>query len=199
MYELSFGIRLPNPNFCPETIANLLRKCFYDAPNKRPDFLEIKKELQAAYHVLINLNNSNSNVTDKYTHPITLSNTMNGLMEARYLDMKSSNKRHDSVPQIVSNVYTTAEASKNVTDGDNVSISLKYASLLEISKFGLPSENSKPFKDIIKTHETMFPRTQTTRETRVTRAESYSGERLKNEFILTKTYMSDPNFNYINE
>ena len=53
VYDLSFGIRLPSPKSCPKPITDLLTKCFYEKPNQRPDFIEIKSCLEIAYKTLI--------------------------------------------------------------------------------------------------------------------------------------------------
>ena len=53
IYDLSFGVRLPSPKSCPKSITDLLRKCFYEKPNQRPDFIEIKSCLETAYRSLI--------------------------------------------------------------------------------------------------------------------------------------------------
>ena len=53
VYDLSFGIRLPEPRFCPKTIAHLLTTCFYERPDKRPDFKAIKVTITAAYNQFV--------------------------------------------------------------------------------------------------------------------------------------------------
>ena len=53
VYDLSFGVRLPTPKSCPKPITDLLTKCFYEKPNQRPDFIEIKSCLETAYRTLI--------------------------------------------------------------------------------------------------------------------------------------------------
>lgn len=53
VYDLSFGVRLPTPKFCPKSITELLTKCFFERPNLRPNFKEIKSMLETAYTSLI--------------------------------------------------------------------------------------------------------------------------------------------------
>ena len=42
VYDLSFGVCLPEPKFCPEIITDLIKRCFYEKSDKRPDFKAIK-------------------------------------------------------------------------------------------------------------------------------------------------------------
>ena len=63
IYELSLGIRLPNPEFCPQPIATLLTRCFYAEPGQRPDFKEIKGDLESAYNYMMGHAYSNINMT----------------------------------------------------------------------------------------------------------------------------------------
>ena len=67
IYDLSFGIRLPNPTFCPHQIASLIKNCFYESPNKRPNFKEIKTSLKSAFNKLMKVANSNIVVNKKDT------------------------------------------------------------------------------------------------------------------------------------
>ena len=67
IYDLSIGIRLPNPTFCPHQIASLIKKCFYESPNKRPNFEEIKTSLKSAFNKLMKVANSNMIVNTKDT------------------------------------------------------------------------------------------------------------------------------------
>ena len=67
IYDLSIGIRLPNPTFCPHQIASLIKKCFYESPNKRPNFREIKTSLKSAFNKLMKVANSNIIVNKKDT------------------------------------------------------------------------------------------------------------------------------------
>ena len=53
MYDLSFGVRLPEPKFCPEIIAGLMKTCFYEKPDKRPDFKATKITVLSAYNLLV--------------------------------------------------------------------------------------------------------------------------------------------------
>ena len=59
IYDLSFGVRLPNPAFCPKEIASLLRKCFKESPQKRPDFKEIKTFIKSDFEKLLEKSNLN--------------------------------------------------------------------------------------------------------------------------------------------
>ena len=46
---LTQGMRLPNPTDCSETIAQIILRCFYENPEKRSTFAEIKMDLLADY------------------------------------------------------------------------------------------------------------------------------------------------------
>ena len=54
IYELSVGIRLPNPEFCPPSISTMLRKCFHNDPTERPDFKEITDNVQLTFNARLN-------------------------------------------------------------------------------------------------------------------------------------------------
>ena len=78
MYDLSYGVRLPAPRFCPQPISDLINNCFYERPNLRPDFEQIKYAIESAYSTLISK-----------TIPInTSSDTKTWLNEAKNNDMK---------------------------------------------------------------------------------------------------------------
>lgn len=49
VYDLSQGVRLQCSKDYPSSIANLLQKCFEENPEKRPDFGDIKKHIEAAF------------------------------------------------------------------------------------------------------------------------------------------------------
>ena len=81
IYDLSFGVRLPNPAFCPKEIANLLRKCFKESPHKRPDFKEIKTFIKSDFEKLLEKSNLN-------------------------LELKKRGKLHDNqMPRYSPNIY----------------------------------------------------------------------------------------------
>lgn len=43
--ELRFGVRLPPPQFCPFSIAELMKQCFHEDPYQRPSFEKLKQSL----------------------------------------------------------------------------------------------------------------------------------------------------------
>ena len=94
IYELSIGIRLPDPEFCPRTIQSLLKNCFYAEPSQRPDFKEIKDALEASYHDMIAHANSNVNFAGNETHSLymlPISPMNDKTMESRYVTMIKGN------------------------------------------------------------------------------------------------------------
>ena len=68
MYDLSIGIRLPNPTFCPQQIASMIKKCFHESPNKRPNFKEIKTSLKSDFAELMKVSSSNLLVNTENEH-----------------------------------------------------------------------------------------------------------------------------------
>ena len=101
IYDLSIGIRLPNPTFCPHQIASLIKKCFYESPNKRPNFKEIKTSLKSAFNKLMKVANSNIIVNKKGTenenkgeyYSLGISKlSRSGDMKFRYLAIKRANQ-----------------------------------------------------------------------------------------------------------
>ena len=54
IYDLSFGVRLPAPKFCPQSISYLLKKCFVTEPDQRLNFRIMKVFLEDAYRLLFN-------------------------------------------------------------------------------------------------------------------------------------------------
>ena len=85
--DLSFGIRLQKPIFCPQPIAILLEKCFYASPDQRPNFEEIKAFLVAAYDMLFD-RQKESNVKNFGI----IDNNVNKAMQVQYSTVIQMNK-----------------------------------------------------------------------------------------------------------
>ena len=96
MYDLSYGIRLPTPKFCPPPIANLVKECFYENPDLRPDFKNITNTLEILFEELMARHYKKRKASDKTArpsdyHPI---NTMkNNVMKSRYAKIVGGNKK----------------------------------------------------------------------------------------------------------
>ena len=100
-HELTQGIRLPNPEFCPGQIADVIQRCFFENPNDRPDFKEIKSLIEAAYIFLMetraqtnkDMIKSEEKVELLYQNAVTLQVPKDDKMKERYLDMRRGNKK----------------------------------------------------------------------------------------------------------
>ena len=118
VYELSSGVRLPNPKFCPQPIAKLLKQCFQGDPDDRPDFMKIMDEVKKAddtlrKHVL-------SIAKSSYFLPIDV--MKNNKMEVRYLKMKEENEKQQGI-------INSAEMQDHFVIADENTPVLTYASL----------------------------------------------------------------------
>src|SRR4051794_36855764 len=49
MTKVLEGYRLPKPKDCPEALYELMKTCWLEEPNDRPDFKGIQKKLRTAY------------------------------------------------------------------------------------------------------------------------------------------------------
>ena len=83
--DLSFGIRLQRPVFCPLPIATLLEKCFYASPDQRPNFEEIKAILVSAYDMLFGSKKELHNTT-------IIDKSINKTMQVQYSTVLQLNK-----------------------------------------------------------------------------------------------------------
>ena len=105
IYELCQGIRLPNPPFCPDDICNLIKRCFLEDPDQRPNFKEIKEILQTAYDALIATAQSNKNKNEKetenpYASMISLKKMKDNTMQERYSCIKRGNETENPYASI---------------------------------------------------------------------------------------------------
>ena len=118
VYELSSGIRLPNPKFCPQPIVKLLKQCFHGDPNDRPDFKKIMDEVKKAddtlrKHVL-------SIAKSSYFLPIDVMKS--NKMEVQYLKMKEENETQQGI------IHSGETQDELVIEDESTPV-LKYASL----------------------------------------------------------------------
>ena len=93
IYDLSFGVRLPAPKFCPQSISYLLKKCFVTEPDQRPDFKIIKAFLEDAYRLLFNKKQSAEKHCDGSQLPKQSLGELQGeTMKNRYVAVLKGNK-----------------------------------------------------------------------------------------------------------
>ena len=89
--DLTLGIRLPNPAFCPNAIADLLESCFRESPEKRPDFDEIKSKLNTAFNRIFLKNKTKADVAKTDYQLVNLKR--NSKMQSQYSTLIKENKR----------------------------------------------------------------------------------------------------------
>ena len=78
--ELKMGIRLPDPDYCPLAINNLIQTCFIEQPSERPSFHEIKESVLVAYSGI------------KRAGRTMITNTSNNLKNIEYTDVQMVSK-----------------------------------------------------------------------------------------------------------
>ena len=91
MNDLTLGIRLPNPAFCPNAIADLLETCFRESPEKRPDFDDIKSKLNTAFNRIFLKNKTKADVAKTDYQLVNLKR--NSKMQSQYSTLIKENKR----------------------------------------------------------------------------------------------------------
>ena len=144
IYELRKGIRLPNPPFCPHGICDLISKCFYEDPNQRPNFKEIKRDFRAAYDDLLAIAQSKANTNGNETEPLYISlmpinEIKDDTMKRRYLNVKLGNKRHNFTKSFTQYDGRLRETNEGVS-------ALKYISLEMIPKtYPMISDTNRKF------------------------------------------------------
>ena len=93
IYDLSFGVRLPAPQFCPQSVSYLLKKCFVTEPDQRPDFKIIKALLEDAYRLLFKKKQSTEKHRDSCQLPKQqLSELQGETMKNRYVAVLKGNQ-----------------------------------------------------------------------------------------------------------
>ena len=95
--DLTLGIRLPNPAFCPNAIADLLETCFRESPEKRPDFDEIKSKLNTAFNRIFFKNKTKADVAKNDYHLVNLNRSAK--MQSQYSTLIKENKREYLIQQ----------------------------------------------------------------------------------------------------
>ena len=92
--DLSVGIRLEKPKYCPQPIIELLDKCFLESPERRPDFEEIKSNLHTAYNSLIaQIQPDRKTICEENADacPFPKINSVDNSMQCRYTAMLKQN------------------------------------------------------------------------------------------------------------
>ena len=138
LYELSIGVRLPSPEFCPFPITALMKECFHADPNERPDFSTIKGGLQTEDQDMNARALSNSNGGANETTPFyaTLINEINdNTMRSRYRAVIKGNQKQEKRESVGKIDETSEELDKRLSIG-------KYASLENMVP--LESDNELP-------------------------------------------------------
>ena len=128
IYELSVGIRLPNPESCPSLITVMMHKCFLRDPYKRPHFKELKEEMIATINSMTELATQENLVSVKekgQLYTCVIDTSIDDEMRSRYSDLKNGNKRSIELSETDSNV------NENIVE--DTSLSLTYASLEEVT------------------------------------------------------------------
>ena len=55
IYQLSCGHRLMDPKNCPLAISSIMKQCFQEKPNLRPDFSDVKKDIESEFQSILYL------------------------------------------------------------------------------------------------------------------------------------------------
>ena len=95
IYELSVGVRLPNPEFCPPSISTMLRKCFQNEPNERPDFKEIRDNVQFTFDSMLEevlQDRMKNEKAGSHLYSLPINNHIDNTMRSRYTSMKKANR-----------------------------------------------------------------------------------------------------------
>ena len=144
IYDLSFGIRLPNPTFCPAPIANLITRCFYENPSKRPNFEEIKVTLKEAFNKMMNDWNKTTepcqNLNEGEIHYIEINKLKDDTLKLRYKTIKKGNQQ-----EMMKHRCTQGQA---VVERERYGSPLKYLCVGSVSSS--TNVNSKSCNDLFK-------------------------------------------------
>lgn len=96
--ELSYGIRLPTPTFCPDDIAQIIISCWQEDPNSRPSFSQLTSSLYQT-SVMQNIFQHNKNENGNYSiseenRTIYTNVLSNGTMYNQYKTIQESNSSY---------------------------------------------------------------------------------------------------------
>merc|ERR1711974_52806 len=93
-YELSNGMRLEKPKFCPEEIGKLMGFCFNEIPEQRPTFSNIASQFERAFKQMKTIEtegNDNGGHRNCSIESSLLQHSKD--LKDQYVDMKSQNKK----------------------------------------------------------------------------------------------------------
>ena len=125
---MSYGIRLPNPISCPICIKKLLERCFYEAPDDRPDFKEIKLYIRTSFNAIyVDYQSQNKRGEDQNVTGLEICNSTNNEMKTRYTKVLQQNMKRNEKNYAVK---PTCESPKPKTN----SSSIAYATMEEYKK-----------------------------------------------------------------
>jgi hypothetical protein len=126
--QLRQGIRLPYPPFCPDKIWNLMRSCFHETPEERPDFKEIQETIQSATNSLfqsVTSVNGASNINDiqvSYTTGMPFEMTRRNRMKERYYKVQNANQGQDHDKSKKNNESKTEDALNYASSTNGISL-----------------------------------------------------------------------------
>ena len=135
VYDLSFGIRLPNPTFCPISMAMLIKQCFYEKPSKRPNFEEIKSTIKATFNVLMHHAKTKSKRDEKdiqQINALSINKLKDNAMKSRYTTIKKGNQEEKGK-------YTSIKVAIEIENDRNTS-PLNYVCIERDMSVGTKSE-----------------------------------------------------------
>ena len=119
--DLTLGIRLPNPAFCPKAIADLIETCFRESPEKRPDFDEIKSKLNTAFNRILLKNKTRADVAKNDYHLVNFNRSAK--MQSQYITLIKENKREYLIQQRARKNTYLSKFIKNEKTSDRKEIS----------------------------------------------------------------------------
>ena len=141
--ELSSGVRLPSPPFCPSSNSALIQNCFQEKPQERPNFKLIKQAIQNAYVALISDDESTgatqgiNSTPPVYLHLSPIGQTTSNEMMDRYKRVKNENKRKTYVlkpaTRVVNNNCGQVELNPILSTATFTNVPDRYASLQHIT------------------------------------------------------------------
>ena len=101
--DLSLGIRLQTPIYCPLPIATLIEKCFHESPEERPDFKEIKAILVVANEKLFDYRKQSAVKTRQL-----VDKDINNKLQVQYtnvIQMNKEQKERQNIPRVKTICY----------------------------------------------------------------------------------------------
>ena len=140
IYELSVGVRLPNPESCPSSISTMLRKCFQNDPNERPDFKEIRSDVQFTFNSMleeIRQDRLNNERAGSQLYSIPINKTIGNTMRSRYTSIKKANR-----------LSSNCDSSLNEITIEESSLSQRCVSLDKVTQHGQGERASKVLQDV---------------------------------------------------